>query len=199
MQKSEYFFQRKKRSFAQNLFEKGLNAASYILLALRQGGKDFLRELPNSYPEFKLMKETFGVEYKGRRIKEQTIRTNLYRLRKQGLITKDSKKNIWHLTDQGKEVIIYIEDRFLALKKPWDRKLRIVIFDVPEKKKKWREWIREELLLLQYQQLQKSVYVGKTPLPENPYKKIKKSEIGKCVFIFTVVDSDRKDEILKIL
>lgn len=199
MPRPEYFFQKKKRSFTQRFFGKGLNAASYILFCLKEGGKDFLRELPSSYPQFKLMKEMFGVERRTPPLKKETIRVNLYRLKKLGLIVKEPKQKIWYLTDQGKEFVSYIENRFLTLKKPWDGKLRIVIFDIPEKKKRWREWLREELLLLQYQQLQKSVYVGKTPLPESLYKEIKKLEIGKYVFVFIVVDFDRKDEILELL
>ena len=64
----------------------------------------------------------------------------------------------------------YIENRYLVLNKPWDGKLRIVIFDIPEHKKGWRDWIRQELILLQFQQLQKSVHIGKYPLPESFYK-----------------------------
>jgi len=199
MPESEYFFQKKRRSFTQKFFEKGLNAAVYTLFCLKDLGKGFLRDLPSSYPRFDLMKKMFGVEYRGVSFEKQTIRTNFYRLKKQGLIAQDPKQKIWYLTDKGREIVDYIENRYLLLQKPWDRKLRIVIFDIPEKKKRWREWLREELLLLQYHQLQKSVYVGKVPLPESLYKEIKKSPIGRRVFVFTLLDFDRKEEILELL
>ena len=41
----------------------------------------------------------------------------------------------------------------------WDGLFRIVIFDIPEEKRKVREFLREKLRNLGFQQLQKSVFV----------------------------------------
>ncbi len=87
----------------------------------------------------------------------------------------------------------------MILKKPWDGKLRIVIFDIPEKKKYWREAMRRELSLMQFKQLQRSVYVGKHPLPESFCKEIEEAGLGQYIFIFTVDKVDRKKEILDLL
>ena len=182
MVKKEYFFQQKNRSFAQKFFKKGLSASSYILFALQEGGKSFLREMPSSYAPFGFLKDVSGVNpYKKPKLKKETIRTNLYRLKKQGLIEKDSKQKIYCLTDDGKKFIANIKNRYLILKKPWDGKLRLVIFDIPEKKKRWRESIRQELILMQFQQLQKSVYIGKYPVPESLCKEIEDAGIGRIL------------------
>ena len=194
----EYFFQKRKRSFTRRFFKKGLNGTSYVLLALSEVGKGFLRDLPNCYPGFELMKSLFGVDYRGRKIKKETIKINLYRLKKRGLITQDPKEKYYLLTDKGEEFVSYIKNRFSILKQPWDGKLRIVIFDVPEKKKYWRKWLREELNLMQYQILQKSVYIGKHPLPESFYKTIIKNYLTEYIFILTVGDIDKKEKILKM-
>lgn len=199
MAKKEYFFQKKKRSFAQKFFEKGFDATSYVLLGLHEAGKGFLKGLPSSYPGFALMKWTFGVDQKQPKFKKETIRKNLSRLTKQGLIAKDPKQKVHYLTEQGKEFVSYIENRFLILKKPWDGKLRIVVFDVPEKKKHWREVIRQELVLMQFQQLQKSVYVGKHPLSESFCQEMEEAGIAEYVFIFTVAQVDRREDILRLL
>ena len=194
----EYFFQKRKRSFTRRFFKKGLNGTSYVLLALSEVGKGFLRDLPNCYPGFELMKSLFGVDYRGRKIKKETIKINLYRLKKQGLITQDPKEKYYLLTDEGEEFVSYIKNRFSILKQPWDGKLRIVTFDIPEKKKYWRKWLREELNLMQYQILQKSVYIGKHPLPESFYKTITKNYLTEYIFILTVGDIDKKEKILKM-
>ncbi len=195
----EYLFQKRKRSFTQRFFEKGLNAATYILFTLQENGKLFLRELPNSYPQFQIMKEIFGVGYKKYpEFKKETIRTNFYRLENQGLIIRDPKQKFYILTNKGEELVSYIKNRYSILKKPWDGKWRIVIFDIPEEKKRWREWIREELVLLQFQQLQKSVYIGKYPLSESFYEEIIKAGLNKYIFVLTVGEIDREEEILKL-
>lgn len=195
-------FQNRKRNLAQRISKHGFNAASCILFSLKEAGEGFLEDLPSSYPGFALMKWTFGVgkyKKKGVEFKEATIRTNLRRLIKDGLIAKDPKQKVYCLTDDGKKFVSYIQNRYLILKKKWDGKLRIVIFDIPEKKKHWRRLIREELLLMNYQQLQKSVYVGKYPLPESFCREMEEAGLGSYVFIFTIDKVDRKAEILKML
>lgn len=190
--------QKQQRGLAEKIFEKGFNAAAFVLFALKESGEDLLRSLPNSYPEFKFWKDFFGVGYKKPQFKPATVRTNLARLQQQGLIAKDPKEKLYYLTEKGKKLTAYIENRYLILKNPWDGKLRVVIFDIPEQKKYWRRIIRQELLAFQFQQLQKSVYIGKYPLPESFCREIEEGGVGKYVFIFTIDQVDREDDILKL-
>lgn len=199
MAKTKYLFQKQRSSFTQKIFENGFNVAAYVLFALKEGAKGFLEELPDSYPGFRLMKEMFEVGRYKKGFNKETIRTNLYRLRKQGLVAKDAKEKVYYLTDKGEKFVAYIENRYSILKKPWDGKLRIVIFDIPEAQKHWREVVRKELILLQFQQLQKSVYVGKYPVPESLYEEIEEAGLGRYIFIFTVDKVDRKEEIVRLL
>ena len=198
MAQEKYFFQKKKNTFTRKFFQKGFSAASYVLFALKESGKLALRDLPSCYPGIKLAKDIFGVESGKYDFTDQTIRTNLRRLEKQGLVARDPKRKICFLTEEGENFIGYIEDRYLLLKQPWDGKLRIVIFDIPENKRYWRKWLRRELILLQYVQAQKSVYVGKIPLPKSLYEEIAKSGLQKNIFVLTAGEIDRKEEILNI-
>jgi CRISPR/Cas system-associated endoribonuclease Cas2 len=193
---SQYIFQRKRASFAKRIFTKGLNAAGAILLYLAEIGEGFLEDLPSCYPQFDLMKQLAGVGpyRKSRRewLKKKNLQNALYRLKKKGLVVKDPKRKIYYLTKKGKKIASYIEDRYGLLARKWDGKIRVVIFDIPEKKKKWREWLRAELLLLQYKELQKSVYIGKAPLPESLYQQIIQDDLQDNVFVFTMSEFDRK-------
>ena len=47
----------------------------------------------------------------------------------------------------------------IKIPKQWDKKWRIVIFDIPEKLKKSREILRFQLKRLNFYELQKSVFV----------------------------------------
>ena len=200
MPETKYFFQRQKRNIAQRFFEKGLNATTCVLFIIGEQGKLLLSEMPSSYPAFGIMKKTFNVYPYNRKqiIKKQTINVSLHRLKKQGLIAQDPKKKVYCLTDKGKELTLYIKNRYAVLTQPWDGKLRIVIFDIPEIRKQWRRRFRQELVLLQFQQLQKSVYIGKHPLPQSLYKDIAEQGFSECIFILTVGDIDRKKKILKM-
>ncbi len=195
----KYLFQRRKVSFAGRLFEKGLNAATLILFSLKESGELFLRELPDSYPAFKIWKDIFGVNPKKKEFTKGEISINLSRLEKQGLIRKEPKRKMYILTEKGKELVSYIEDRYSILDKSWDGKLRILIFDIPEKKKYCREWLREELFLLNFKELQKSVYVGKYPLPKSFYQEIIQFRLNDFVFVFTIDKVDKKEKLMELL
>lgn len=65
------------------------------------------------------------------------------------------------LTKEGKKKALKYQIDEIEIKKPdkWDGKWRIVIFDIPEKKKKAREALRNKLKDLGFKELQKSVFV----------------------------------------
>lgn len=47
-----------------------------------------------------------------------------------------------------------------------DPKNLIVIYDIPEKLKKERDWFRRQLISFGYEMIQRSVWVGPSPLPK---------------------------------
>jgi len=65
------------------------------------------------------------------------------------------------ITQSGKTKSIEFKIDEMNIKKPkiWDKKWRIVVFDIPEKHKKAREAIRECLNNLGFYKFQKSVFV----------------------------------------
>lgn len=65
------------------------------------------------------------------------------------------------LTGKGKEIALTYDIEKMEIKKPlrWDKKWRIVIFDVPEPLKKKRDALRHRLKKLGFFKLQKSVFV----------------------------------------
>ena len=198
---SKYLFQRKKASFTKKLFEEGLNTTAYILFAVKDFAEDFaenvLGNFPKNDPRFALMRAMFGPDSK-KELRKNTIAVNLFRLKKEGLIAEGEKKK-FYLTAEGKEMVVYIKDRYSILEKPWDKKLRLVVFDIPEKDKYLREWIRGELGLLLFKRLQKSVYIGKYSIPDDLYQDLIKNDIFQNVHIFTIDEADKQEELIKML
>lgn len=94
----------------------------------------------------------------------------LYRLRKDNLIA-DAKKDQRHffgLTSKGKKVLEKLRLNNLPAGKyavgeedTW----KILIFDIPEKERRKRFWLRSALKNLKFKMVQKSVWVGKVKLP----------------------------------
>lgn len=65
------------------------------------------------------------------------------------------------LKRRGQEVVLNYKLKELQIKKPkhWDRKWRIVMFDIPHSKRRARDAFRAKLKSLGFYQLQKSVFI----------------------------------------
>lgn len=85
------------------------------------------------------------------------------RLKRLGLIRKtvEGKVHYLEITDQGKKHLKNKNFAFLAINHPerWDKKWRLIIYDVPEDDRNVRDIVRHELYSLGFEQIQKSVFV----------------------------------------
>ncbi len=122
-------------------------------------------------------------------LQETAFRTVLSRLKKQGLVENPSR-GIWRATKQAIGLHNTAETkkaayaRFVA--ENGKKRNTIVIFDVPEKKYWIRSLLRTELIMLEYELLQKSVWIGGGPLPEEFIAYLKEKELLSAVHIFTI-------------
>jgi len=120
---------------------------------------DFLNLPPRNmydviYPEIKKIKNKWQNEKDRKRFKNL-----IYRLKLRGLI-KDSKEVAgWLLTPKGEESILELKSKFKEYKKRKDNKWVMIIFDIPEKMKRKREFFRRKMKSLGFKMLQKSIWV----------------------------------------
>lgn len=87
----------------------------------------------------------------------------MYRLKRAGFVKEYflNKEKFIELTPKGKKYLKwYLADELILKRSPqWDKKWRIVIFDVPNDKKVARDVLRQKLERLGFLKLQESVYV----------------------------------------
>lgn len=131
--------------------------------------KDLLRLLATSgLICFAATSPYFGVNLvrgikRWKKYKKRNVADNLRKLRKRGCIeTKMVNRQIYiNLTDEGKKLAGWMQIDALSITQPkkWDGKWRIVIFDISQLKKFYREVFRGKLKELGFQQLQKSVWI----------------------------------------
>jgi len=85
----------------------------------------------------------------------------IYNLKRMGYIsitgTKD--KQTYKLTNKGRKAVSEILIKEKIKRQKWDGQWRVLIFDIPEKKRKFRNNLRRTLINLGFYQLQKSVWV----------------------------------------
>ena len=90
---------------------------------------------------------------------EEFIDTSRKKLIKDGYL--EYKNGLLHITDKGEKHLLKetLYENLKNKKKKWDGKWRILIFDIPEKKKSVREHIRYILISVGFMRLQDSVWI----------------------------------------
>lgn len=167
-----------------------------LLNFAERGNLTLLEILDNSYLDDEKNSEIRDIwDYcdELKKFKESSARTTLWRLQKRGFLKK--KEKFFQLTPLGLEIVNAFKEEDLE-EKEWDGKWRIVMFDIPEKKRQHRNWLRFELYSLDYKLVQKSVFMGKWPIEEDIYQEIMNRKLDDCIRLLTVGEID-DDEIFK--
>jgi len=116
----------------------------------------------------------------------------LSKLKKQGFIKKERKGNkmFWEITPRGEQRIKNFKNIFhfpkVDYKTEKDNGTNLIIFDIPEKYRAKRSWLRSALLSLDFEILQKSVWIGKNKLPEEFLKTLAELELINFVHILKI-------------
>ncbi len=152
-----------------------------VLLALEKAVDGYVRLEDFAYHHYRYY---HGIP----ELKKASLAQALKRLREKGFVErvteKDAGKIILRLTEAGRE--------FLLFSKPedeikWDRKWRIVVFDIPESKRQVRDVLRRRLKLWDFKPWQKSVWASKKNVTDKLRSLIKELDIADWVL---VIESD---------
>ena len=131
-----------------------------------------------------------------------TYRSCIHRLNKAKLVKKDYN-SIISLTEKGdkKALFAFIEAE-LALYKAgedeWDGGWRIIFFDIPENKRKYRDYLRKVLKLVGFLEFQRSIWIYPHPVPQFLKDLIFEKDIKTYIRFITAAsignDSDLKEK-----
>ncbi len=127
-------------------------------------------------------KVLFELVQKRRMLGKQLFNNNLYRLKNKGILNFDFRKDI--IIDKN-ALHQHIAFRLIQDKPAGDTKV-MVLFDIPEKKRKIRNWLRLQLKLWEFEMIQQSVWLGKGPLPKEFMERLNFLGVRKCVKILRV-------------
>lgn len=144
--------------------------------------------LPPKYPEAKLARILLGMDRRRpRAAAKHNLSNTLHRLKQQGLVSSSGPhtNTRWKLTHKGKKFLakIYADEKDPYDLAPEDGIVRIVAFDIPEKIRGKRDWLREQLFACGYRLLQRSVFTGTRPLPDAFIRRVDEMRIGQYLHI----------------
>jgi len=149
-----------------------------VLLLLSGGLALSLTRRPDAY--FRIMK---NIAKEWKKINERSLRESIKKLYQSKIIDYKENNNgtvELILTDAGKKKILLYDLEKLEINKPlkWDNLWRVVVFDIPEDKKRARMAISSKLKELGFYPMQKSVFI-------HPYEC--KDEIDFVTELFNIV------------
>ena len=119
-----------------------------------------------------------------------SLRTTLWRMHENCLIEKD--KTGWYATQEGKRYIRRKANSLQSFSFNFQKdspKNLLVMFDIPETKKGEREWFRFHLKKFNYIMIQKSVWVGPSPLPKEFMHYVEKIKLIDTIKTFKLAKS----------
>ncbi len=129
----------------------------------------FLSSSRSSYQFHKILNERSVARYK-----KESIHTSLYRLKNTGHVA--NRNGYWSATEKGRDRKLYKDADLLSyIPSPFNTDadpVNIVAFDIPEKDRRKRNWLRNQLKIFGYKMLQQSLWLGPGPLPQDFLKRL---------------------------
>ncbi|MEK7566571.1 MAG: hypothetical protein AAB527_00335 [Patescibacteria group bacterium] len=123
------------------------------------------------------------------------LRKSLYHLKKRRVVEyigTENEEDVYRFTNKGREIIkkFIFDSPIIFPPKKWDGQMRLIIFDIPNNKKKASDALRRKLQLLDCFPLQKSVWVHPFPCYEEIKYIADVFGVADCVEVVATKDLD---------
>lgn len=116
--------------------------------------------------------------------KKKNLYSMVYSLRNSGELDQ-LKKSDFRITAKGKSLITNYFPKIRFLNKPWDRKWRVVGFDIEEKRRTLRDSFRDVIYRHGFRMVQKSLYISPLPLEKEIEKiLVSNKEVLQNAYVF---------------
>ena len=117
------------------------------------------------------------------------VTNTLQYLKKKGFVSYDG--SVWSVTEEGerfyrekggKMVFRYFHRK--EKKEEGKKENLLILFDIPEKERRKRDWLRTQLKIFGFKQVQKSAWVGPSALPKDFFAYLDELHIRDNIKIF---------------
>lgn len=135
---------------------------------------------------------SFRTDWASAYVERKEFYNLLNRLKRDGIIEKEGKLHhaLWRLTTKGAQKLARFRSApripLPTYQNKRDATWRVVTYDVPEREREKRVWIRAALISLQFSPLQESVWVGARTISSSFLRDLKEMRMLKYVQIFEI-------------
>lgn len=133
-----------------------------------------------------------------KRAREREARRVIYYMKSRGLIAGEYEFGL-NITKKGSQALAKLDIQLLNINSPgrWDKKWRIVFYDIPEKHKSGRDALTGRLRGLGFYQLQRSVWIHPFPCRQTLEKLTSSYNIEKYVSYIETPRLDQQNVLIK--
>lgn len=169
---------------------EGADLCEAILVAGYGASGSKIRKVADDLREKRSVKDTLFTEKRYRRNYQKLVS----KLKTQGLLKVEDRggQDFFFITSTGRSKLAVLESEAHRRMPEVSYELAsgshpiIISFDIPEKQKRKREWLREVLKRLGLKMVQKSVWIGVGRVPKQFLEDLEKLNLLECVEIFEV-------------
>ena len=176
-----------------SFYKKSLPVTKGILAVLWEVGKITTTSF---FPPQYAKKYGYISLYPGR------YKNSLNYLKSRGYINKNDE-GIYYLTPKGEKeaFFAYLNGEASAYKPPkqkWDKKWRIIFFDIPEKKRHLRDYLRTVIKFIGFKEFQKSIWIYPYPVPKFIKDMLFEDNIKQYTRFITTTDIEYDKDLRKL-
>lgn len=129
-------------------------------------------------------------EYQEKELKNRKRRLQIFlsKMRQDGLISINNQNKKVKISGKGEDKIRKLKNKLPErhYKKEDQNQVIIISFDIPEKLRRNRNWLREVIRNLGFEMIHQSVWIGKTKIPQNFIEDLETLKILEFVEIFEI-------------
>lgn len=139
--------------------------------------------------------QQFKVDWADQYRERQGLHSLLNKLKREGFIKQGEKRRNapWRITSSGIKKLVRLQNGqrrdsspLQGYEKKKSQKVIIIAFDVPERERRKRYWLRAALVALGFQKLQQSVWLGKVQIPQEFFTDLKNNGMLSYVHLFSI-------------
>ncbi|MBI2633479.1 MAG: CRISPR-associated endonuclease Cas2 [Parcubacteria group bacterium] len=140
----------------------------------------------------------FEGKVRRRERRERQFANLVHRLKKDGYLIMPNNRDLkggtgFFLSKEGLEKIYLLKARYISREKRKDKLWYMVVFDVPEEKRKARDQLRCSLHRLGFKQFQKSIWISPYEIFQSLKKEIDLFKLREYVRIFLIHEKELDD------
>ena len=169
------------------LEEGAINQIDFVEAVLSAGYGASMGKIEYEYQKNRRNREKTKIQREELMAKKLRLQKFLSKLKKDGLIIEEKNNLKISISQKGKEKLQKLKtSQSKYYKKETSSGLVIISFDIPERLRGKRNWVREVIKNLDFEMIHKSVWAGKTKIPRELISYFSAKNLLQYIEIFEV-------------